>query len=168
MSSDQPNPKPAARKRRQNARTAAARAIQKRDGISYRQALVRADAQHQQPTVVDYRPGSFKRCAAALDDAHAALRVHAAASEQLREAADRAAWNAEIMRIWPPSPVGPPAPAFPTDPPSAEYLPELTQAATCLHNAIEALDDCKGAYITAAQTHLTRLKDWCSQPASVG
>lgn len=105
MSPESRRTKPTAGKRRQNARTAAARAIQKREGVTYHQALDLADSNHKQDkdtsvgTIV-WDTDVLKRCATALDDAESALRVHATTSTQVRAGADFAAWLAASVRNW--------------------------------------------------------------------
>lgn len=161
MSSENRKPK-----RRHNARTAAARAIQQRDGITYHQALDRADSKHLQNNVILWNPESLRRCATALDEAHETLREHATTSTQLHAAADLINWLAQAVHRWPP--VGQDErPPFPGKLSTGDRRPELDHAAASLHSATLALDDCSGASTTALQALLARLEDWCSRPTEL-
>lgn len=162
MTHENPEPK---RKRRENARAAAARAIQRRDGTTYHQALARADAKHQKRNVIAWDPAALGRCAAALDDAHTALRAHATTTTQLRAAADLTAWLAQAVHQWP-RVQHDECPPFPGEL-STTARPELHHAAASLHSATLALDDCSGAATTALQDVLARLENWCSRPAKL-
>jgi hypothetical protein len=115
-----------------------------------------------QNNVIAWDSASLNCCATALDDAHAALRVHAPTSAQLRAAADVTAWTATMVHNWPPLGQVDDRPPFPAEPPTAEHLPEVRLAAASFRAAAESLDICSGHATTALQGLLARLETWCS------
>lgn len=120
-----------------------------------------------QNNVIAWDSASLNRCATALDDAHAALRVHAPTSVQLRAAADLTAWTAMMVHNWPRVGQVDERPPFPTVPSNAEHLPELRLAATSFRAATQSLDSCSGHATTALQGLLVRLETWCKPDGAV-
>lgn len=166
MASESRKPKAAA-KRRNNARVAAARTIQDREGITFQQALARADAHHRRGSVtIVWDLAALRRCASALDDVSTVLSVHATDSPQIRAASDLATWLAGVVREWPHVLAGE-RPPFPGPLGGAVDVQALDQAALSLDAATQALDSCQGGAITALRRLLDQLRMWCSRPSEV-
>lgn len=155
-------------KPRNNARTSAARAIQKREGLPYRQAVARADAAHKNRTTFQWDPSACRRSAAALNEAHAAL-LRSGDQPELQKGAEYVAWLTQALsRTRFTSGSGTrlddERPPFPTGLPINRNDEGLANAAASLRDASLALDDgCSGQTAAAFQNVLSRLQTWCTQ-----
>lgn len=152
-------------KPRNNARTSAARAIQKREGLPYRQAVAHADANHKNRNTMWWNTAASERSAAALDEAHAAL-LRCGDQLELQQGAAYIAWLAQdLRRISPLYDYGSPdeRPPLPTDLPTHRNDEELANAAASLREASRELDEgCSGQTAAAIQATLSRLQTWCT------
>ena len=154
-------------KPRNNARTSSARAIQKREGVPYRQAVASADADHKNRNTISWLPAASKRSAAALDEAHAAL-LRCGDQPELQQGAAYIAWLADdLRRLSPLHPYGSTLveerPPLPTELPAHRNDEELANAAASLREASRELEEgCSGQTAAAIQATLSRLQTWCT------
>lgn len=155
-------------KPRNNARTSAARAIQKREGLPYRQAIARADVDHKNRTIVSWNPAARRRSVAALGEAHSAL-LRCGDQPELQQGAEYVSWIARVLSrtrhpydwSWGTLDERPP---FPTELLAHCNDDELAKAAASMRDASRALHEgCSGQTAGAFQNVLDRLQAWCTQ-----
>jgi len=153
-------------KPRNNARTSAARAIQKREGLPYRQAVARADTDHKNRNIVTWNSAASARSAAALDEAHAAL-LRCGDQPELQQGATCVAWLAQDLRrisfLYDYGSTLDERPPLPTELPAHRNDEELANAAASLREASRELEEgCSGQTAAAIQATLSRLQTWCT------